>query len=168
MRALLWFALVAIAIGTCFGQSSSTGGFSTAGSSSSTARTLSTSSSSSTTGPLPVLSGYWRGVQINAGYLPGEWNFTFTRGAVTITGPQRYYLEGLIYSSSSELDIQSTFGPSKGSFFYGIFQEHYGPYEVDRVIYWALSPLGSGYPPDWKTAISSPRYTVWILEQPTF
>eukprot|EP00026_Physarum_polycephalum_P016278 Phypoly_transcript_17154.p1 GENE.Phypoly_transcript_17154~~Phypoly_transcript_17154.p1 ORF type:complete len:263 (+),score=33.16 Phypoly_transcript_17154:56-790(+) len=123
--------------------------------------------STSTTGynPVPPVEGFWRGLQINAGYVIGEWNFTFVDDNVTIEGPNAISFSGNILSNVNQMNLVVTAGDGKGATYNGIFELDYGPASV--FLTWALAPLGTTVAPsDWGVAMKSPNYRVWAMEQP--
>jgi len=103
-------------------------------------------------------------LQINHGYVSGEWNFTFAHDNVTIFGPNGFSLMGTILASPTEMDLVVPSG-GKTATYYGIFEQDFGPASV--FLTWALAPLGAtnaGF--EWGTAMTTSTYRVWIMEQP--
>jgi len=145
----------------------STGSTGTTGTSTGTTTTGSTSSTT-TTGPLPgpPVKGFWRGLQINKGYIVGEWNFTFTAETVDIYGPgNNTHIIGNTFSSTTELKIVVTKGPLAGETLYGRYEHNEGP--ATQFLTYAVSPAGATAPPSsWAAAVENESYVVWALEQP--
>jgi len=132
-----------------------------------TTLTTTSTTGSSTTGPHPgpPVRGFWRGLEVNAGYSTGEWNFTFTDTNVTVHGPDKTFFAGNVYSSTNELNIVVTEGDAKGKTFYGIFELGEGP--ATHFLSYAISPSGAtASPKSWGVAMTDPTYVVWALSQP--
>jgi len=147
---------------TCVFPTTGTSGTGTTGTT-----TTTTTTSSTTTGPSPTppVTGFWRGLQINNGYVKGEWTFNFTKDYVNVEGPGSQMWGGNVFSSATEMDIKIDEGDNKGSTLYGIYEQDYGPASI--FLTYAVSPVTSTYPPSsWGVAMNSKAYTVWILEQP--
>jgi len=124
-------------------------------------------STTSTTGPSPVtpVSGTWRGLHINDGYIKGEWNFTFAGDVVTVYGPTGQHFAGSVLSTATEMSITVTSGDNVGFTLYGIFEQDFGP--ASLFFTYAASPVGTKVaPPNWGIAMKDKSYTVWALVQP--
>jgi len=129
--------------------------------------TTGTTTSSTTTGPLPgpPVKGFWRGLEVNTGYVGGEWNFTFTDTKVVVNGPDKTRFAGDVFSSSNQLDIVIVEGDSAGKTLYGIFEIGQGP--ATHFFTYAVSPVGTTTRPvSWAIAMKDSTYAVWTLEQP--
>jgi len=150
---------------TASSASASTG----SGSSGTTSSGSTGTTSTGTTGvePKPVVQGTWRGLQVNTGYVAGEWDFMFTNDNVTIKGPANFVLAGLILSSATEMDVvvtQSSIPSLVGKTLYGIYEQDFGP--ATLFLSWALAPATAKVPPTWGSAMKDASALVWEMEQP--
>jgi len=151
----------------------------TASSQTSTASTGSTGTHSTSTGttgttgttgpqPKPVVAGTWRGLQINSGYVAGEWTFTFLGDNATIIGPNNWRASGTILSSVTEMDIviiESSATDLVGKTLYGIYEQDFGP--ACLFLTWGVGPSTSRVPPaNWGAAMKDITGKVWAMEQP--
>jgi len=144
--------------------STSTGSTGTTGTTSSTGSTGTTGTTG--TQPKPVVGGTWRGLQVNDGYVPGEWNFDFTADNVTIKGPNSFSLMGTINSSPTQMDIvvlSSSIGGLTGQTLKGIYESDFGP--ATFFLTWGVSPPGVT-PAGWASVMKDPKAWTWIAEQP--
>jgi len=147
--------------GTTQGSSTSSGGTGSSGTG------TGSSTSTSTTGYSPVspVSGTWRGIQINDGYIRGEWNFTFAGDAVTVYGPTNQYFTGSVVSTATELAITISSGDYVGFTLYGIYETDFGPASLFFTL--AVAPAGGKVPPpNWGAAMKDRSSQVWTLVQP--
>jgi len=154
---------------TCILPTTATAGTGTGHPTTSTGPTTSTSSTITTTtgpNPAPPVRGFWRGLQINTGYVRGEWTFNFTSDYVEIRNPNEVVVYGgKVFSTATEMDIVLDVGNDKGKTLYGIFEQDFGPAEV--FLTYAISPVGAKVAPaSWGVAMNDKTYTVWALEQP--
>jgi len=149
-------------------------GVTTATSTGSTGSTGTTSTSTGSTGttsttgvePKPVVSGTWRGLQVNDGYVAGEWNFDFAADNVTIKGPNNWSLSGTILSSPTQMDVvvlSSSIGGLAGQTLKGIYESDFGP--ATFFLTWGLAPPGVT-PAGWGSLMKDPKSWTWIAEQP--
>jgi len=150
------------------GQSSSSSGGGSSGDSSTGSGSSGTTTPTSTTGvqPVPVVQGSWRGLQVNNGYIPGEFDVDFAEDNVTIKGPNGFIVVGTILSSPTEMDIvvtQSTKGWD-GKTLFGSYEQDFGP--ATLFLTWALAPVGAKAPPTWGSAMKDTTALVFALEQP--
>jgi len=96
--------------------------------------------------PIPIdLVGKWRGLQINKGYIIGEWKASFSQTNVTITRPDGDSFAGLVSLIGKYLTISPISGPLTGKKIQTLWQISYAP--ETKFLAWAWGVPG-GNPPN--------------------
>jgi len=95
--------------------------------------------------------GVWRGLQINKGYIVGEWRAVFGKTNVTVTRPDGEKFTGDVSSVSQYLVITPKDGPLKGKKIQSLWQTTFGP--VTKLLTWAWGVPGGSPPKTYESAM---------------
>jgi len=91
------------------------------------------------------LVGTWRGLQVNKGYIVGEWKAVFTEKNITMTRPDGDKFVGKVTSVSRYITIIPINGPLQGKNIQTLWQVAFGP--ASKLLTWAWG-VPAGNPPN--------------------
>jgi len=101
---------------------------------------------------VPVeLLGTWRGIQINKGYIVGEWKVVFTAEGCTVARPDGEKFTAKVGIVSNFLVLEPTTGPMAGKKLQTLWQVTFGV--ETRLLTWAWGAPGGSAPKDMDSAM---------------
>jgi len=105
--------------------------------------------------------GTWRGLQINKGYIVGEWKAVFTLDNVTITRPDGDKFVGKVTSVSNYITIIPTSGPFLGKNIQTLWQITFGP--ATKLLTWAWGVPGGSAPSSYDSAMTETNNAEFVF-----
>jgi len=104
------------------------------------------------TNPIPIdLVGNWRGLQINKGYIVGEWKAVFTEKNVTISKPSGEKFTAAVSTVGMYISLNPINGPIRGKI-QTLWQLSFGP--VTKILSWAWGVPGGKPPTSFDSAMT--------------
>jgi hypothetical protein len=101
---------------------------------------------------VPVeLLGTWRGIQINKGYIVGEWKVVFTADGCTVSRPDGDKFTAKVGIVSQYLVLEPTSGPLSGKKLQTLWQVLFGV--ETRLLTWAWGAPSGSAPKDFNSAM---------------
>jgi len=100
------------------------------------------------------LIGTWRGLEINQGYVVGEWRAEITAGKVAVVNPQGSLSIGTIYLVGQFIVLDFQQGPLRGKYT-GLWQLSYAP--VTRNLAWTWGPINGQAPASFQAGMIPPN-----------
>lgn len=107
--------------------------------------------------PPAFLNGVWRGLEVNVGYLSGEWDAKFANDSLTLVDPSGKTYTGQIEMSGGYLQISFT----DGTLVFAQFQNAFGPETI--YLTFAVSAPNAALAPDFVTAMDTAGDTEFIF-----